>query len=122
MPSQSPLTVRQVRHVTVVTFSEPSIVDARVIETVRSELTSLVEKEEHRRLVIDLSRVQHLSSAALGVLVPLQNLLQERQGKLVLCGLRKEIAKVFKLTALHKWFTIREDEEAALSDFGIPPK
>jgi len=119
MPPTTPLVVQTIKHITVVTFSDPSIVDSRVIEAIRAELDDLVEKRDRRWMILDLSRVQHLSSAALGVLVPLQKSFEDRKGQLVLCGLRKEVGRIFKLTGLTSMFRIRKSEQAALRDFGV---
>ncbi len=119
MPSATPLVIQTVKQVTVVSFSEPSIVDARSIEAIRAELIDLVEKQDKHRLIIDLSTVQYLSSSALGVLVPLHKMCVDRKGSLILCGLRKEILKIFKLTGLNKMLNICKSESAALKEFGV---
>ena len=119
MAAAAPLLVEKVKQVTVVTLNEGSVIDARLIESIREALTALVEKQARRYMIVDLTPVQYLSSAALGMLVPLQQAIEKRDGMLVLCGLRREIAKMFKLTGLHKLFTIRKNEKKALLDFGV---
>jgi anti-anti-sigma regulatory factor len=49
----------------------------------------------------------------------LQRKQAERKGKLVMCGLRDNLMKVFKLTRLDKLLTFKKDEQAALAVFDV---
>ena len=119
MPAPSRLLVQSIRDVTMVTFSDSSIVDLQLIESIRKELFELVEKQNRAKLVLDLSKVQYLSSSALGVLIPLHELTKKLKGRLVLCGVSADIMKVFKITRLDKLFTFKALEGDALTEFGI---
>ncbi|MCP4589128.1 MAG: STAS domain-containing protein [bacterium] len=119
MPPQSRLTVKNVHEVTIVTFSETSIIEAQLIENIKREMFALVEDQERSKLVLNLSKVQYLSSSALGVLIPLHEKTKERGGRLILCGVNQDIRKVFKITKLDKLFTFKKDETDALAEFGV---
>lgn len=119
MPMASRLVVETVKDVTLVTFTDASVVDAQHIENIRDELYGLVEKQARRRIVLDLSKVQHFSSAALGVLIPLADKVRKIKGELILCSLKPEIRKVFKITGLEKQFRFADSEKEALSALGV---
>jgi anti-sigma B factor antagonist len=119
MPPQSRLIVQFLKDVTVVTFTDSSIVDAQLIESLRREMFGLVEKQNPCKLILDLGKVQYLSSSALGVLIPLHDRIQKLKGRLVLCGVSSDIMKVFKITRLDKLFTFKNTESDALSEFGV---
>ncbi|MFQ5489218.1 MAG: STAS domain-containing protein [Phycisphaerae bacterium] len=119
MPPSAPLLVETVKDVTVVSIQDASLVDGRIIDAVQKDLLDMVEKRARRRMIVDFSSVKFLSSAALGMLLTLHKAIGERRGLLVLCGLRTEIAKMFKLSGLHKFFTVKKDEKKALQDFGV---
>lgn len=71
-------------------------------------------KEEIFNMVIDLSEVNYISSRGLGILVDIHKRCQ-KNGKLVLCGLSKDVMSVFKLTVLNNFFVIVTDQTEALS-------
>ena len=119
MPPQSRLVGQTIKDVTVVTFNESSIVDPQLIESIKRELFKLVDKQNRGKLILDLSKVQYLSSTALGVLIPLHEKTQKLKGRLVLCGVNPDIRKVFKITKLEKLFTFKNTEGDALSEFGV---
>ncbi len=119
MPPQARLIVQTVKDVTLVTVTEPSIIDARLIEGIKGELFELVDKQNRRKLVLDMTKVQYLSSSALGLLIPVHEKTQKLKGLLVLCGVNPKIKKVFKITKLDKLFTFAETEGDALAQFGV---
>ena len=60
-----------------------------------------------------------ISSSLLSVLITLQKKAQAINGRVAICGLRKELRKPFKITQLDKMFSFYDDQEAALADFGV---
>ena len=119
MPPQPRLVVQTIKDVTLVTFTDSSVIDAQFIESIRRELFDLVDKQNRSRLILDLSKVQYLSSSALGVLIPLHEKIKKLKGRLVLCGVNSDIRKVFKITKLEKLFAFKSTEGDALSEFGV---
>jgi anti-sigma B factor antagonist len=121
MPAPSRLVVQTLKDVTCVTFTDTSVVDAHLIETIKKELYDLVDKPAGagRRLVLDMSKVQYLSSAALGVLIPLNEKVLKLKGTMYICGVNPEIMKVFKITKLDRIFKFKDSEAEALADLGV---
>lgn len=119
MPPRAPLLIETLKDVTLVTIQDPSLVDGRVIDLIQKDLLDWVENRAKKRMIVDFSGVKFLSSAALGMLLTLHKAIAQRKGTLVLCGLRSDLAKVFKLSGLHKFFVLKEDEKKALKEFGI---
>jgi len=113
------LMIHSMRDVTVVNFEDSSILDAAQIEAIGKALYDLVDVRNVRKLILDFSKVQFLSSSALGVLITLRNKSAAARGTLVICGLRKDLMQVFEITNLKKLFTFRSDEEEALAVFGV---
>ena len=119
MAARANLLIQTIRDVTVVNFGDTSILDSLQIQQLGDELYNLVDTLYRQRLILDFSKVRFLSSSALGVLVTLQKKSAAIKGKLLLCGLRKELLDVFKITRLDRLFEIFDDEAGALSSFGI---
>ncbi len=108
-----------IRDVMVVSFNEAMVLDALQVQQIGDMLYQLVDGRACRKLILDLSKVQMLSSAALGVLINLKKKSDAIKGQIVLCGIRKEPMKVFQITHLHKVFTICPGEKEALVVFGL---
>jgi anti-anti-sigma factor len=120
MPAPGPkLIQRTVGDATVVTFREPSILEAAMIERLGTEMYQLVDQQHCRKLILDLTKVQFLASGAVGVIINLQKKMAAAKGRLVVCGLRKELMRVFQILKLEKLFTFCADEAAALQAFGL---
>ena len=114
-----PILVQAVGDVTVVDLRSASILDGMAIEEVGKSLFELVDEQARRKIVLDFSQVRLLSSMMLGVLVRLQKRAEGIKGRIVLCGLRPDLMKVFKITRLNKLFEFYKDENAALNSFDV---
>ncbi len=119
MTPNAGLLVQTLKDVTVVTFPNGPLLDAQVIESVGLELNALVEKQDRRKLLLDMAKVTHLSSAALSVLLALRQKVEKAAGMLVICGLSPDLEKLFKITSLHKIFTFAANEGQALEKMGV---
>ena len=113
------LVITQIRGVTVVNFRNSSILDSVAVDGIGQELYPLVDEKAVRKLVLDFSSVRFLSSQMLGVLLSLQKKIASIKGRMVICGLREELFKVFKIMRLEKILTFAESEEKALNSFDI---
>lgn len=105
--------------VTVVTFQDNSILDARQIDQIGQELYELVDKKDKKKMILDFSSVRFLGSQSLGVLINLHKKSTSAKGEVVLCALRKDLMKVFKITSLDKVFKFFKDDAGALKHFGV---
>lgn len=117
--SSSSLLIQNYSGVTVVSFMESAMLDSRAIEAVGKELFRLPDKLNKQKLIVDLTEVRFLASQAIGVLLDLHRRVQAIKGTLVLCGVREDIMKVFKITSLDKLLKFFPDESSALKSFGI---
>lgn len=118
MSSTARLLVQSIKDVTVVQFQESAILDALMIQGISEELNHLVEAQHKQKLLLDFVRVKFLSSSALGILVTLKKKMDAIKGELVICGMNKELRKVFKITNLDKLFKFADDEPGALELLG----
>ena len=114
---QVPITVTEIEDATVVNFEDRKILEEISISRIGEELAALVARKPHINLLLSFKNVEHLSSAALGMLITLDKQVQERNGKLRLSDITPQILEVFKITRLNKLFDIRESLDAALASF-----
>jgi anti-sigma B factor antagonist len=108
------LTLDEVGDVTVVHFREPRITGTVEIESLGQELYQLVEKDDRRRLVLNFSAVQGLSSAAFGKLISLNGRVKSHHGSIKLCNIQPQVLEVFRVCKLDHVFDICDDEDDAL--------
>lgn len=109
--------VEEVNGVTIARFTDKKILDESNIQIIGNQLFQLIDDEHRKKLVLDFSNVEYLSSAALGKLLTLDKKVKAFQGALRLCTIRKDILEVFKITRLDKVFKIFESREKALEGF-----
>jgi len=115
--AQVKLNIRKDGSVSIVKFEDRKILDELVINEIGERLNELAESEPQPEILLDFENVEHLSSAALGMLVVLNKQLAGRQGQLVLAGIRPQIYEVFKITRLNRIFNIHNTTEDALKAF-----
>lgn len=111
--------IHSIRNVTIVNVDVAKILDAMQVEQIGEELYDLVDNRNCKKMVIDFSKVRLLSSSALGMLLTLRKKVDAIKGKVVFCGMRDELTKVFKLTKLDRMFTFCANEDQALEQFGV---
>jgi len=114
---RSHLTVKDSGGVSVVEFSDRKILDELSIAELTEELGELVTKMKDVKVLLNFKNVEHLSSAALSMLITLNKQVAERKGKLKLSDISAPIYEVFKITRLNKLFSIYETARDAMDDF-----
>ena len=111
--SASDLVVSQIQGVTLVSFRAASILDGAVVEAMAGELYALVDQQAQRKLILDFTRVQFLSSSMLGALIALQKKSKAIKGRVIIVGLRPQLQKIFKIMKLDKILEFADDEQEA---------
>ncbi len=107
------LVVEHAGPVTVARLTRADYLDEGTIAPMGGQLYRLVD-EGCRRLVLDLSAVQRISSTFVGKLLALHQRLAAVGGRLALCGLEPMVADVFELLRLRDMFGIYATEPEAL--------
>ena len=115
--TESKLTVRSEEEAVVVQFVDRNILDEASIQQIGQELGDLVENSDSPKFLISFENVDHLSSAALGTLITINNKVRQKDGQLRLANIDPQIYEVFTITKLDKLFQIHETTEQALKSF-----
>ena len=113
----SRLNVREEGDITHVSFQDRNILEEANIQQIGDEISGLVESSGNPRLLLDFSNVEHLSSAALGTLITIDNKVKNKGGQLRLTNIDPQIYEVFVITKLNKLFQIHDSNEKALKSF-----
>ncbi|MBV8780922.1 MAG: STAS domain-containing protein [Phycisphaerae bacterium] len=118
MSEQSPpLSVSQDKDIRIVEFTNSKILDEANISEIGNKLNGLIDESDNPRVLLDFQSVDHLSSAALGMLININNRIKQRNGQLRLASIRPQIYEVFVITKLNKLFRILPDRAEALKSF-----
>lgn len=113
----SHLNVTEQHGVSIVAFSDRKILEELSIREIEEELALLVDSKETINLLLNFGNVEHLSSAALGMLIKLNEQVSKRSGRLKLSDIRPQIFQVFKITRLNKLFDIHDSAAEAMNAF-----
>ncbi len=103
--------------VSVVEFADRKILDELCILEIQEELSKLIKATASGKLLLSFKNVEHLSSAALGMLVTLKKQLEEKEGRLRLSDINPQIYEVFKITRLNRVFDIHPSVDKARAGF-----
>jgi len=112
-----PLSVTQQKDVRVVEFTNNRILDEANIAEIGTGLNSLIDERNNPKLLLDFGTVDHLSSAALGMLINANKRIKEKNGQLRLANIKPQIYEVFVITKLNKLFKILPSRDEALASF-----
>jgi len=116
-PKRRRLEVEDIGEVTVVNFTDKKILDEQNIQVIGEQLFNLVDELGRRKILLNFSNVEYLSSAALGKFITLNKKVKSAEGTLILCSIDAQIYEVFEITKLNKLFNIQKDEQTALQAF-----
>jgi len=114
----SHLKIKRTGDVSVVEFADRKILEELSIQEISDELRGLAESDVGAQLLLNFENVDHLASAALGMLITLHKRVQEHNGTLKLSNINRQIFQVFKITRLNRVFDIHDTAEQALASFG----
>ena len=92
-------------------------VDSTTSTRLERHLTMLLAGGE-RRIVVDFTRVEYISSAGLRVMLVLARRLKDFRGSLALCAMGAPVRHVFELAGFMPLFTVDATREAAVQRVG----
>ncbi len=112
-----PLSVSEEKGIRVIEFTNNKILDEGNIAAIQETLNAIIDENENPRLLLDFATVDHLSSAALGMLINVNNRVKQKNGQLRLANIKPQILEVFVITKLNKLFKILPTRTEALANF-----
>lgn len=118
MPTKdSRLVVHEDGEVVRIEFLDRNILEEARIQQIGDEISALIDQSPNPKLLINFENVEHLSSAALGTLITINNKIRQKDGQLRLSNIDPQIQEVFVITKLNKLFQIHENNEKAMASF-----
>jgi anti-anti-sigma factor len=111
MPAED-YTLRQIGDVLIVQFELNNLLGVVEVNRLGGKLDTLL-KDQSRKVALDLCKVRYAGSAALGLLLSLSKSLQDRGGRLILCGTH-HLDTLFKVSRTVAVFEIASDPDGAV--------
>lgn len=96
--------------ITVGTVCNSNMLDAMNVTDFGNEVLDHVKGKKDLNLLLDFHTVDYMSSAALTELLRINDEVRRNGGSVRLCGLSKDIRKVFQITNLEKLFVIHDGD------------
>ncbi|MCZ7647955.1 MAG: STAS domain-containing protein [Planctomycetota bacterium] len=90
--------------------------DAHTFEQLEETISELFG-QSHYKLVVDLSKVEYISSAGAGVFIGALSEAQEHSGNIVLMNPTSNVREVFDLLGLTQIFQVVDNQKEALAAF-----
>ena len=116
-PTTPPVSVSHHKDIRVVEFTNNRILDEANIADIGNTLKALIDERANPKLLLDFVTVDHLSSAALGMLINANNSIKQKNGQLRLTNIKPQIFEVFVITKLNKLFKIFQSRDEAIASF-----
>ena len=106
-----PVTYNEIENMTVGTLGAGTSLDAEGSKEFGDNVIAYISGHPGVRLLLNFQNITYLSSAALSELLRINDTAKAEKSAVQLCGLSKEIHKVFEITKLADVFHIDPDEE-----------
>lgn len=110
----------QVKQASVVEFRLPSLMDPAQLDSIQKQLFRLVDEEDRRLMILDFSKVEFISSQAIGIVIGLNRRLATlSNSKLLLCGVNGKLIELLKITRLDKVLTVKPTQKEAINSLAM---
>jgi len=100
-----------------VNLNEQRIVSSEMVEEIGIQLGEIAADLQEKKVIIDLTGVESMTSMMLGQLVKFQKALRDRKVEVGLCCLAPDIASLLQVSKLDSLFQIFETREMAMYGF-----
>jgi anti-anti-sigma factor len=98
----------------VIELTLPELIDPMEFDRLNEAILALVDVKAGQKWVLDLSDVNYMGSAMLGLMVNVRQRIKGGGGKLVLCGLSARLAEIFRTCSMERLFIIARSRPEAL--------
>jgi anti-sigma B factor antagonist len=93
--------------------------DVHLSSEIEKELDKIIRNESDTHLLMNLEKVEYMSSSGLRIFVSTMRTLKEQKRRLALCNMNNAVKKIFEVVELMDMFEIYDSEEDALKSFKI---
>ena len=111
------MNIEQTHHEAATVIAPSGRIDTTTSSAVEEAVRHAVDSGA-RRLIIDFTSVEYISSAGLRVFLVLAKRMRDLHGRLVLCGMTEPVSQVFRLAGFMALFEVEPTRAAAIARMG----
>ena len=100
--------------VIILDFEQTKILHQDAVDTIGAELQNIARTTEMKKIVVDMNRIELMTSSMIGQFVSFHKQCQARGINISFCNLTKQIKELFKITKLDTMFQIKKNREDAM--------
>lgn len=100
--------------VNIIEMTLPEDLDSADFDQLNRSLLGLLGTHDTRGWVIDLSAVEYMGSAMLGLMVNFRQQIKTRNGKLALCGVSQRLQEIIKTCCMDRLFIMAKTRADAV--------
>ena len=117
---ESEYLVTRIDKATIIEFRVPSLMEPGQLESIQQQLFKLVDEQDKRWIILDFSRVEFLSSQAIGIVIGLNRRLSALpNSKLLLCGVNAKLTELLRITQLDRVLKVKATQKEAVNSLAI---
>ncbi|AMV17817.1 STAS domain-containing protein [Planctomyces sp. SH-PL14] len=106
--------IEQLGGITFATIRQAQLSEDDNLEEFGHELGLMVDKFHLKQLILDLSRVQYMTSSAIGRLIAFHRRMNREKGILVLCQVRGTVRDILSASQLLSYFRVADSRQQAV--------
>lgn len=106
--------IEQLGGITFATIRQAQLSEDDNLEEFGHELGLMVDKFHLKQLILDLSRVQYMTSSAIGRLIAFHRRINRDKGILVLCEVRGTVRDILSASQLLSYFRVADTRQQAV--------
>ena len=92
--------------------------DVAVSGDIEEKLVAAIEKDSIKNMVLNMDKVEYMSSSGFRVAIALLRRLKDEGGQLKICCLKPAVKRIFDVIELTSLFEIFDSEESAVGSLG----
>lgn len=93
--------------------------DHHTSENLREKVSSIIEKEKIRHLVLNLEKLTFMDSSGLGVILGRYKEIKQKNGEMIVCAISPTIERLMEMSGLFKIIRLEPNEDYALKRLGV---
>ena len=105
--------------IAIVTFAMSHISDEDNIEELGHDLFALVDQHGCRKLVLNMSSVEYVTSSVIGKIITLHRKLHRSEGQLIISNLTQGVHDVLHASRLLGYFVVTPTESDAITTLSV---
>ena len=100
--------------VNIVELALPEYLDSAEFDRLNETLLGLFEQKRPKGWIIDLSAVEYMGSAMLGMMVNFRQKVHKGKGRLILCGVSPRLLEIIRTCCMDRLFPITKTRDEAI--------